>query len=54
MPKAKMKFPPIPGDTPREKFEHLVRFLFSVGKMPKDDKGEPGPEKTIKPNKKAV
>jgi hypothetical protein len=40
MPKAKMKFPPIPGETPREKFENLVRFLFSVGKNPHNDKRE--------------
>jgi hypothetical protein len=40
MPKAKMKFPPIPGETPREKFENLVRYLFSVGKEPNNDKHE--------------
>jgi hypothetical protein len=32
MPKAKMKFPPIPGETPREKFENLVRVMFSTPK----------------------
>ena len=30
--KEKMKFPPVPGDTPREKFVNLVRHVFSVGK----------------------
>ena len=32
MSKAKMKFPPVPGDTPREKFINLARHIFSVGK----------------------
>jgi hypothetical protein len=32
MSKAKMKFPPIPGETPRAKFENLLRHLFSVPK----------------------
>jgi hypothetical protein len=32
MPKEKMKFPEVPGDTPREKFVNLVRHLFSVPK----------------------
>jgi hypothetical protein len=42
MPKAKMKFPPIPGETPRAKFENLVRYLFSVGKEHNNDKREAG------------
>jgi hypothetical protein len=46
MPKAKMKFPPIPGETPRAKFENLMRHLFSVGKEPDNDKRES--QKTIK------
>jgi hypothetical protein len=36
MPKAKMKFPPIPGKTPRAKFENLVRYLFTIGKNSAD------------------
>jgi len=32
MPKEKMKFPKVPGDTPREQFSNLVRHVFSVGK----------------------
>lgn len=31
MPKEKMKFPKVPGDTPREKFINLVGHVFSVG-----------------------
>ena len=31
MPKEKMKFPKVPGDTPRERFMNLVRHVFSVG-----------------------
>jgi hypothetical protein len=30
MAKPKMRFPEVPGGTPREKFENLVRFLLSV------------------------
>jgi hypothetical protein len=33
MPKAKMKFPEIPGDTPREKFINLVRSVLSSGRI---------------------
>jgi hypothetical protein len=33
MSKEKMKFPKVPGDTPREKFINLVGHVFSVGKM---------------------
>jgi hypothetical protein len=66
MPKAKMKFPPIPGETPRAKFENLVRLLFSAKKTPEDEKlreelrnfdlkkFDRVPEKAIKPHKKAV
>jgi len=32
MPKRKMKFPPVPGDTPRERFMNLVRHVFAVSK----------------------
>jgi hypothetical protein len=51
MPKAKMKFPPIPGETPRAKFETLVRYLFSVGKAPDSDKREA--EKSAKQKQKS-
>ncbi len=30
MPKGKMKFPPVPGDTPREQFTNLVHHVISV------------------------
>jgi hypothetical protein len=29
MPKAKMKFPQVPGNTPRERFVNLVKHVFS-------------------------
>jgi len=32
MPKEKMKFPEVPGDTPRERFMNLVRHVFSIPK----------------------
>jgi hypothetical protein len=32
MPKKKMKFPEVPGDTPRERFMNLVRHVFAVPK----------------------
>ncbi len=32
MPKKKMKFPEVPGDTPREQFENLVRGVLSIAK----------------------
>ncbi len=32
MSKAKMKFPPIQGDTPREKFINLVRHVMVLPK----------------------
>jgi hypothetical protein len=32
MPNKKMTFPPVPGDTPREKFINLVRHVFSISK----------------------
>jgi uncharacterized protein YggU (UPF0235/DUF167 family) len=32
MPKKKMKFPEVPGDTPREQFINLVRHVLSVPK----------------------
>jgi hypothetical protein len=31
-----MKFPAIPGKTPREQFENLVRLVFSVPKKSLD------------------
>jgi hypothetical protein len=36
MSKAKMKFPPVPGDTPRERFINLVHHVISI---PKDSMG---------------
>jgi len=33
MPKAKMKFPEVPGDSPREKFINLVRRVFATGNV---------------------
>jgi hypothetical protein len=33
MPNKKMKFPEVPGDTPREKFINLARHVLSVGKV---------------------
>jgi hypothetical protein len=38
MPKKKMKFPEVPGDTPREKFINLARHVFSVGKAQGKDR----------------
>jgi hypothetical protein len=32
MSKAKMKFPPIPGDTPREQFMNLARHVITLPK----------------------
>lgn len=32
MSKEKMKFPPVPGDTPRKKFINLGRHLFQAPK----------------------
>jgi hypothetical protein len=32
MPKKKMKFPEVPGDTPRERFTNLVRHVISLPK----------------------
>jgi hypothetical protein len=32
MPKTKMKFPPVPGDTPREQFMNLARHLITFSK----------------------
>jgi hypothetical protein len=32
MSKAKMKFPPVPGDTPRERFINLVHHVISIPK----------------------
>ena len=32
MPKKKMRFPEVPGDTPRERFVNLARHVFSVSK----------------------
>jgi hypothetical protein len=36
MPKEKMKFPDVPGETPRERFINLVRQVFSIPKAPRD------------------
>jgi hypothetical protein len=33
MSKAKMKFPPVPGDTPRERFVNLVRQVITMEKL---------------------
>jgi hypothetical protein len=38
MSKAKMKFPPVPGDTPRERFITLVRHVIT---MPKNELADP-------------
>jgi hypothetical protein len=32
MSKAKMKFPPVPGDTPREQFMNLVHHVITLPK----------------------
>jgi hypothetical protein len=32
MPKKKMRFPEVPGDTPRQQFENLVRGVLSIPK----------------------
>jgi hypothetical protein len=32
MSKAKMKFPPVPGDTPREQFMNLVHHVIALPK----------------------
>lgn len=32
MPNKKMSFPKVPGDTPREQFENLVRHVFFAEK----------------------
>jgi hypothetical protein len=32
MSKAKMKFPPVPGDTPREQFMNLARHVIALPK----------------------
>jgi hypothetical protein len=34
MPKKKMTFPAVPGDTVRERFVNLVRHIFTVSKAP--------------------
>jgi hypothetical protein len=44
MSKAKMRFPPVPGDTPREKFMNLARHIFSVPKTTVEDQ-PPAPRK---------
>jgi hypothetical protein len=41
MPKKKMKFPAVPGDTPRERFMNLVRHVFAVPKTVNDRKAAP-------------
>jgi hypothetical protein len=41
MPKAKMKFPKVPGDTPRERFINLARHVFEVGKARGKKKRKP-------------
>jgi hypothetical protein len=40
MPK-KLKFPEVPGDTPREQFENLVRRVISIPKTVKGRKIAP-------------
>lgn len=37
MPNKKMRFPEVPGDTPRERFINLVRQMFSVSKTEADN-----------------
>jgi hypothetical protein len=32
MSKAKMKFPPVPGDTPHERFMNLVQHVITMAK----------------------
>jgi len=36
MPNKKMKFPPVPGDTPRERFMNLARHVIAVPKAEVD------------------
>jgi hypothetical protein len=48
MPKQKMKFPEVPGDTPREKFISLARLVFSVGKTQGKNRRERKPAASIK------
>jgi hypothetical protein len=48
MPKAKMKFPKIPGDTPREQFINLARQAFSVGKPQSKKQGRRARKRTAK------
>jgi hypothetical protein len=38
MSKAKMKFPPVPGDTPREQFMNLARHVIA---LPKSELADP-------------
>ena len=45
MPK-KMKFPPVPGDTPRERFMNLARHVISVPKARVKSNGKKGASKT--------
>jgi hypothetical protein len=41
MSKAKMKFPPVPGDTPREQFMNLVRHVIALPKSELADVEDP-------------
>jgi hypothetical protein len=41
MSKAKMKFPPVPGDTPREQFMNLARHLITLPKTEVIDLSRP-------------
>jgi hypothetical protein len=48
-----MKFPAVPGKTPREQFENLVRLMFSVPKKDlekaaSEEKPEPAPPRKRK------
>ena len=46
MSKAKMKFPPVPGDTPREQFINLARHVITI---PKTSASIPKQSKRIRP-----
>ena len=47
MPKEKMKFPKVPGETPREKFINLVGHVFSVGKTQAKAKSRSPSKRTV-------
>jgi hypothetical protein len=48
MPKKKMSFPEVPGDTPRERFTNLVRHVISLPKSAVETKQKPKRSKNAK------